>query len=275
MTQIRTTELRRSVYSVTLGAVGLRVVEYVRESAVSVRPIAGLVVTDESAKYRAAYHVTTGVYGFLDLPSGPLIVHIRDPRGRYLPRRIRVEVPDRSEIRRRLLLGETTLSEPEPLFSEVALRPSIGIPRATAQAALWGVVSEDGVPLPYARVEVTHEDNGVLTYADAGGVYVAPLRWPWAVVSLDVPDPEGGNGEEPDILDELVENLTLDVRVDALRIEPQGSDPFESFPTDFEEPSDFENTYRPGPHEGTIELPVGERVRRSEPLWFRHDIELP
>lgn len=89
--------------SVLTGVLALRLVRYIGEGAVApaaTLPIAGLRVRSTSAVETPRYHPSTGLYGFLHLRPGRHRIHIEDPRERYLPRAIEVDVPDRREVRR-------------------------------------------------------------------------------------------------------------------------------------------------------------------------------
>ncbi|XXY52639.1 hypothetical protein WME91_16035 [Sorangium sp. So ce269] len=195
--------------------------------ATSNEPISGLSFAISGRKERPLFHRTTNVYGFLDLPGGPVRVEVTDPEGRYLPRALLVDVPDRLPLAAALSRGASALpAVTAPPFVAAPLRPS---PRARSReprAAIFGrVTTPAGVPCPFAWVSATTAQGAYVTYADERGEYLAPLPFLRAVVS--VADPHlPGDGD-----DDLEFTSTFDVTVRAYRrvTPPPQARPLEGF----------------------------------------------
>jgi hypothetical protein len=148
-------------------------------------PIEGLSVRSTSARRDARIHTTTNLYGFVNLKPGPHRVHIVDPRGRFLPRAIAVNVPDYASLRDALERRAQTLPAVAPPPIEVAwLRRAPGTPTTTG---LFGVVRDaTGASVPFAWIRVekvlafddaADGEGRFVTYADQRGEYVVPLSF--------------------------------------------------------------------------------------------------
>lgn len=181
--------------------------------AVSNEPIPGLSVAISGRKTRPLFHRTTNVYGFLDLPGGPVRVEVTDPEGRYLPRALLVDVPDRLPLADALSRGASTLPVvAAPPFVSAPLRPSARARSREPRAAIFGrVTTPAGAACPFAWVRAITAQGAYVTYSDERGEYLAPLPFLRAVVSVADPHLPGDGDDELDI------TTTFDVTVQAYR----------------------------------------------------------
>lgn len=195
--------------SVLAGVVGIRCFEYTTQDLVTpslerVKPraIAGLEIRSDRSGETAVFHTATGIYGFLHLGSGTHRIHISDPSGRYLPRALELDAPDRSGLVSALERGAAPppaagAGFSPPLYRDVAMRIAPGFLSPAPLTLLWGEVRHDnGTAAPLARLQfrtkVKRDDgtrvNGrVITHADSRGAYQAWLADEQA--EFDIPDP--------------------------------------------------------------------------------------
>lgn len=226
--------------SVAIAGLGLRVFHYVAEGfAGPARPILGLSVRLLERRPRpASFHEDSGLHGFLDLPPGPVLVHVQDPLGRYAERSARYLVPDRSLQRRALEQG----LDPGPsgiagVLHDLPLRPGVGYAIRSGQTSIWGRVrSAAGAPQPFARLQVaTRLVDGtptrLITHADARGDYRIVFQGERAAFSAPVP-PSNGNPGTPG---SIVTRFDRRLEVHVLRNAPDPRRPaVAAFPSDFD-----------------------------------------
>lgn len=194
---------------VALAAAALRPLRYQAEGRPALGPpIEGLRV-EVAGVERAAWHGSTGIYGFLRLPPGPHRILVTDPAGRFLPAALRVVVPDRRALRARLEQGAAPPMTPAAPLREALLREAPTHPRETGVTAITGLVRDaarGNRPVALARIAVTALVEGalrsVVTFSGEDGAYLLRLPGetpeaiggdpPWAVaraLSLRAPAP--------------------------------------------------------------------------------------
>jgi hypothetical protein len=224
---------------VTIGSLAVRPVVYRGANGTpfptSNEPIHGLSVRGVGSKAKSIFHASTNVYGFLDLPAGPMVVSVTDPEKRYLPRTLKVTAPDQSALADALALGaKIPPAVSAPPFVPVFLRPSPESPTRNACTSLFGAAREnDGRPIVLAWIRVSTPQGSYTTYTDLRGEYVAILPFLRPVVTIV--DPGASEGEGDDVND--IQD-TFDAAVTAHRILapiPAGLDPLAVFPTDFDD----------------------------------------
>jgi hypothetical protein len=150
---------------VTVGLVGLRALRYeVQVSPPSLPPIEGLRVEAVGHSERPGWPPTTGLYGFLALPRGPLRVLVTDPHGCWLPAAFNAAVPDRSAVKRALEHGLALAAmTPRPLLGDIALHAAPGSAVAPSTAAVFGNVKDtpNGRPCPLRVLRSTRSSTGL------------------------------------------------------------------------------------------------------------------
>lgn len=178
---------------VAVGVLGLRALRYVAQGRPpSGPPIPGLAVAAEPAAERPGWHASTGVYGFLRLPPGPLRVTLRDPGGRFQPAAFDVVVPDRGAVRAALERGEVEPAmAPRPLLRDLALHESPTAPIPPGITVVFGQVRDGaGRPVGLARLSLNTLVEGAMrrhvAWSDADGSFA--LRLPG-----ERPDTIGGD----------------------------------------------------------------------------------
>jgi hypothetical protein len=128
----------------------------------------------------ARWHASSGIYGFLALEAGEVIIEVVDPKGRYLPEVISVVAPNRKTIKEALQQGELPPSDdPTPACVDILLRPSALMAAHPGTTRLWGVVSKEGREVPAAVVQIETVYKGkpatVTTMSLADGSYMLEL----------------------------------------------------------------------------------------------------
>ena len=173
-----------------------------------------LVVRCQGSTLKPSWHQANGLYGFVGLTPGPQTFTIEDPRGRYLPARISLSVPDRAAVAAELrrLERPSAPDDWKPLVHHLSLRPAPGAPLRSGATLIWGEVRDSGgQPVPHALVQLETLFRGVqasaTTWSDACGGYALdldgeranPLVSPADVVErtgslwLPLPPPPGGD----------------------------------------------------------------------------------
>lgn len=176
--------------------------------------VADLLVRCQGSPRQPSWHGANGLYGFVGLLPGPHTFTIEDPRGRFLPARLSLTVPDRGDVADRLRQLERPpgLDDWKPLLQRLSLRPRPGAPLRPAATLIWGEVRDSaGQPVPHALVQIETRFRGVpasaTTWSDASGGYALdldgeranPLAMPADVVerggrlALPLPPPPGGD----------------------------------------------------------------------------------
>ncbi|WP_437656644.1 hypothetical protein [Sorangium sp. So ce1182] len=220
MTSAGPTLLQPSERLVALGSLAVRPVAYGGENGAGPlpppsEPIDGLLVSAAEARRPALLRATTNVYGFVDLAPGLQRVLVVDPRGRFLPRAIAVDVPDRRPLADALARGAATLpAVADPPLALAWLRPAPGKQRSSG---VHGVVrGPSGAPLALAWIRVDTPEGRFVTYSDHRGEYVAPLPFVRRPAADDA-------------------DVQINVRVHRLLAEvPASADALEVFPASFD-----------------------------------------
>lgn len=250
---------------VTVGVLGLRVRQYVCEGILG-QPVSDLSVRSTRSDESPLYHASTGIYGFLDLKPGQHRIHVVDPVGRFLPLAKDVDVPNREAARTLLMAGLAPPGRlPDTAYPTALARPAVGYPVSGGETVVWGSVREPaGRPVPFARIRIETKfkggDNGVVTYSDLAGVYLARLPGERPDFTLPAPDevpPEPVPGplvtppaDTDDDPTELIVEFERDITVHRLRDEPDetlgSSEALRVFPADFDEldPDAADSPYR-------------------------------
>jgi hypothetical protein len=226
---------------VTLGSLAVRpVLHRGANGAVfptSNEPIYGLSVRILGSRARALFHPSTNVHGFVDLPPGPdpVLVGVTDPENRFLPRTLRVTVPDQTSLREALALGaQAPPATASPPFVTAHLRPSPSGPARASYTSVYGVAREaDGRPIAWAWVRVSTPQGRYVTYTDLRGEYLAILPFLRPVVTVvDEGDLEG----DSDDLTEVQSTFSADVSAHRLLAPiPASGDPLTAFPPTFDD----------------------------------------
>ncbi len=167
---------------VSLGSLALRPILYRGASSAGPlaspeRPIEGLVVRATTSRRPPIFHLSTNLYGFLDLAPATYRIHLTDPAAAYLPRAYSIFVPDRRQLGVALAAGTPPPAVPQPPLGAVPMRPALLAP-ISAHTALWGVVatpSPGRAPLPFAWIRATTAQGAYVTYSDLRGQYLIPL----------------------------------------------------------------------------------------------------
>ena len=90
-----------------VGVLAVRIRRYLTTGAdPSLAALPGLRVRVAGQAERPLWHESTGLYGFLNIPSGDARIEIDDPAGRYQPQAISALVPDRSALKAALEAAE-------------------------------------------------------------------------------------------------------------------------------------------------------------------------
>lgn len=223
-----------------LGSLALRPVAYrgrngVGPLAVSAEPIRGLSIRLVGSRAAPLFHASTNVYGFVDLRPDTYRAEVSDPEGRFLPRALRVDVPDRRPLAEALALGATSLpTVPAVPFLTVPLRPSPHARAAEPRAALHGVVrTPAGAPLPLAWIRVSTAQGSCVTYSDARGEYLAPLPFLRPVVALlDSGADLSSDGD--DVLG-ITDTFNVTARAHRLLAPVPAASPLDAFPEGFDD----------------------------------------
>jgi hypothetical protein len=144
--------------------------------------IADLVVRSQGSGLKPSWHPANGLYGFVGLPPGPHTFTVEDPRGRFLPARLAVTVPDRADVAKRLRRLERPPGGDDwrPLVRRLSLRPAAGAPPRSGATLIWGEVRDSAdQPVSHALVQLETRFRGVpataTTWSDAGGGYALDL----------------------------------------------------------------------------------------------------
>jgi len=288
--------------SVSLGALGLQTARYTGEGdatgagAQVVMGIPDLSITVRDQDERPLYHASNGIYGFLRLPhaANPQRLEIHDAAGRYLPKVLEHDVPDRDDERARLEQGQP-IGGPavDTIIKRLLMRPALSVPLEGAVTALWGrVVGSDGLPIPLARLRIATRVNGddtaFIAFSNLHGDYFAPLCGERA--DYDLPEDDGDDDPlaPPDdgdaggasiqtsftralqavhlldaaVLDELRHRLAHDT--EPLRALPPGFDEVDPAApgSPFTAHGSFElHPHPPGPPADEFTIHIGQRVR--------------
>lgn len=170
---------------VKVGVLALRARLYLSDGAApGIAPLPNLRVRVAGSAEVPFWHASSGLYGFLTVPSGEARIEIDDPSGRFQPQAVTAAVPDRRGLRADLEAGDPNPTGPPPTYVDVALRPATGLALAPATTALWGVVSAGGRPVPGALLSLATPRNGsadsVSSLSGADGRYrlVLPFEVP-------------------------------------------------------------------------------------------------
>ena len=135
-----------------VGVLAVRPLPYRSDQApLGLEAIPGLVVRALGQDETPIWHPSTGIYGFLRLPPGPIRLEIEDPARRWVPLAARAQVPDRSAIRD--LLGRGVTPAPGstgPLVLELGMRPGPEQALPPGSTALWGQIRESADSRPVA-----------------------------------------------------------------------------------------------------------------------------
>ena len=168
---------------VRIAAAGLRCVEYRGHDGAGVpatlsAPIEGLSLEVAGDTARPSFHPHRSVYGFTELGAGTHIITLRDPLGRFLPRRAEVTVdPQLDAWRASLEAGGAPDWSAWDLVRTVPLFRRPGARLAGTITTVHGTVRDTaGARVPLARVEWQMASGTFETYADEHGDYVALLR---------------------------------------------------------------------------------------------------
>ncbi len=178
-----------------VGVLGVRPLRYLVDGvAPGPQPLAGLSVRVRGEAERPLWHPSTGLYGFLRLPPGPVTIEITDPARRFLPQVVTATLPDRLPVRRALeQCRRPPAGSAAPLLLDVAMHAAPELVLPPGATALWGVVSQlaDGAPLAGALIQLESVYAGlphqVTTLSAADGSYLLPL--PGEVVDRRVAPP--------------------------------------------------------------------------------------
>jgi hypothetical protein len=222
---------------VSLGSLAVRPVVYRgtvgdQPLTMSSDPIEGLRVRSTTSQRTPLFHVSTNLYGFVDLAPGLHRVHVVDPEQRFLPRAVAAIAPDRSLLGDALARGARTLPvvDDPPLVS-AKLRPSPSSLMGGAEAALHGVILDvDGEGAPFAWIRAQTLLGEYVTYSDARGEYVVPLPFLHPVIVTDPSDPTQSKHQ-------TTFPVTLEVYplLAALASVVASGDPLDVFPADFDD----------------------------------------
>ncbi|MCA9605979.1 MAG: hypothetical protein KC619_10315 [Myxococcales bacterium] len=169
-------------------------------------------------------------------------MRLEDPRGRFLPVLLDVEIPSWEPRRQSYEEGREPVASDVPVIRTVRVRPTVERSIPPGNTAVWGLVeARPEVPSRGARVEVRTLDEHLLfrTHADHAGVFSATLPAPPR--SAPAPDTGTTTSGVPDTTDDTPiaavaprRSMTVKVRAWPLRrsIGPDG--------TDLETPVDFD-----------------------------------
>lgn len=159
---------------------------------------------------RLGLYVLTAAPGFADytrqfdpavlaaLPDDAVELLVRDPRGQYLPRRVRVSVP-------RALNAETEDSIFRPVVIPLFPAPALARPQPGWAVFRVTVTDAGGTPLPWALIEVTRAvapTISTLAQADARGE--ALIAVPDLPITLVSADSDPADDAPPELLPEAV-----------------------------------------------------------------------
>lgn len=166
-----------------VGVLAVRPLPYRSDQApLGLGAIPGLAVRAPGQAETPIWHPSTGIYGFLGLPPGPVRLEIEDPARRWLPLAASAQVPDRSAIRDRLERGLTPLpGSTGALVLELGMRPGPEQTLPPGSTALWGQVREsaDSRPVPGALLGLDTVLHGaadrVQTLSGPDGTYLLAL----------------------------------------------------------------------------------------------------
>lgn len=219
--------------SVHRGSMALRCGRYVADGAAHGPPIEGLRVRDGERDGR--WHASTGVYGFVDAPSGLRELLVEDPAGHHLPRRVMADFPDRAAT-----------PDPGARWLSLAMLPTLALPISPAETVIWGALRDAAdQPVPLAFVRVSTATRSFRALSDLQGTFLL-----WLV------------GERIDEAD-LAPALT--VRAHPLLVPPDPDAPWRSIPLDLESLAPlspaFNAVYRSTSSDVTAPVRTGTRVR--------------
>ena len=179
----------------SVGVLAVRALSYrVDGIAPGLLPIPGLRIRLRGYREQPIWHQSTGLYGFLRAPSGPVSIEVQDPSRRYLPAVVAATIPDRAVVRD--ALAQCRRPPPGgagPLLLDLVLRPAPEMPLPPGATALWGVVTTiaTGVGVPGALLSLDTVFEGVArtatTLSGPDGSYLLVL--PGEVIDRGVSPP--------------------------------------------------------------------------------------
>jgi len=144
-----------------VGVLAVRIRRYLTTGAdPSLAALPGLRVRVAGQAERPLWHESTGLYGFLNIPSGDARIEIDDPAGRYQPQAISALVPDRSALKAALEAAEAPPAVPPPAYPTVDLRPGLAMGLPPATTAVWGVLRDGSRAVPGALLSLATVRNG-------------------------------------------------------------------------------------------------------------------
>lgn len=149
----------------SVGVLAVRILRYALDGvAPGPQALSGLRVRLRGHGTAPIWHQSSGLYGFVRLPPGPVTIEVQDPSRRYLPSVVSATVPDRGAVRDALAQCRRPVpGSAGPSIVDLALRPAPEMSLPPGSTALWGLVSANGtgIAVPGAQLSLDTEFDGV------------------------------------------------------------------------------------------------------------------